>query len=127
MWACWSTENIEAPLRLSSSEQGKFHLEFNAFDGAANPFLGLAAILGAGLTGLKKRIALEMRNYQNAPSAKTTHAEDWRNNMRITRKMPTANEVFEPDSNERSEFIKSWLPEEAWNLYKSVQIVSPNH
>ena len=124
VWACWSTENKEAPLGLCSSERGEFKVEVRTFDGTANPYLGLAAILGAGLTGLKEQAALEMRQCSSGGSGLT---EDRRRELRIMTKMPTQNAIFEPGLEERMQFINSWLPEMAWKLYKSVRevILSP--
>ncbi|KAF8594655.1 glutamine synthetase/guanido kinase [Ceratobasidium sp. AG-I] len=138
VWACWGIENMEAPIRLCGSERGEFNVELRTFDGSANPYLGLAAILGAGMTGLKAQAALEMRdcgnvsskdvpntNYGHQRSVRLTQlAEDWRLKLGITTKMPTGNEVFAPETSERTEFINTWLPEEAWKLYKDVRNVS---
>ncbi|KAF8595980.1 hypothetical protein BDV93DRAFT_413201, partial [Ceratobasidium sp. AG-I] len=84
-WVCWGRENKEAPLRLCGSEQGGFNVELKAFDGVANPYLGLAAVLGAGLTGLKNKVVLEMRDCRVVASELN---EDRRREMRITTKMP---------------------------------------
>lgn len=120
-WACWGRENRETPLRLCGSEPGGFNVELKAFDGLANPYLGLAAVLGAGLTGLKNQSTLEMRDCRVVASELT---EDRRHEMRITTKMPTQNAVFGPGLDEKMEFINTWLPAEAWKLYKDVRHVS---
>ncbi|KAF8594657.1 glutamine synthetase/guanido kinase [Ceratobasidium sp. AG-I] len=117
-WACWSTENMEAPVRLCSSERGGFNVEVRTFDGTANPYLGLAAILGAGLAGLKEQATLEMRQCCSGGSDLT---EDRRRDLRIMAKMPTQNAMFELGLEERMEFVNSWLSEEAWKLYKGVR------
>ncbi|KAF8594651.1 hypothetical protein BDV93DRAFT_515593, partial [Ceratobasidium sp. AG-I] len=101
---------------------GGFNVEFKAFDGVANPYLGLAAVLGAGLTGLKNQAVLEMRDCQVVASELT---EDRRREMRVMAKMPTQNAVFEPGLDEKTKFINTWLPTEAWKLYKDVR--SPRH
>ncbi|KAF8595982.1 hypothetical protein BDV93DRAFT_563830 [Ceratobasidium sp. AG-I] len=139
VWACWGTENIEAPIRLCESEHREFNVELRTFDGSANPYLGLAAIMGAGLIGLKGQAVLEMRDCRNVSSKDVPNpgysahqrlaqlnkeADNWRLKLGITMKMPTANEVFAPETSERTEFIKTWLPEEAWKLYKDVRNVS---
>ncbi|PHT70997.1 hypothetical protein T459_26101 [Capsicum annuum] len=66
MWSgaylCWGKENREAPLR-AASPPGVPHgfvsnFEIKAFDGCANPYLGLAAIIAAGIDGLRRNLSL---------------------------------------------------------------------
>lgn len=66
MWSgaylCWGKENREAPLR-AASPPGVAHglisnFEIKAFDGCANPYLGLAAIISAGIDGLRRNLSL---------------------------------------------------------------------
>ncbi|XP_055807899.1 protein fluG [Solanum dulcamara] len=66
MWSgaylCWGKENREAPLR-AASPPGVAHglisnFEMKAFDGCANPYLGLAAIITAGIDGLRRNLSL---------------------------------------------------------------------
>ncbi|KAG9080868.1 hypothetical protein FS749_007870 [Ceratobasidium sp. UAMH 11750] len=116
-WVCWGRENKEAPLRLCGSGKG-FNVELKAFDGLANPYLGLAAVLAAGVTGLEGRKVLEMRDCRIVASELTVER---REEMRISTRMPTRNIVFEPEMDGRSEFLKGWLPEDAWVLYKNVR------
>ncbi|QXJ20349.1 glutamine synthetase [Actinomadura graeca] len=55
-FACWGLENREAALRLVTGADGErasaANLEVKCFDGAANPYLALAALLAAGRAGL---------------------------------------------------------------------------
>ncbi|KAK7277449.1 hypothetical protein RJT34_22462 [Clitoria ternatea] len=58
----WGNENKEAPLR-ATSPPGTPHglvsnFEMKSIDGSANPYLGLAAILAAGIDGLRKHLPL---------------------------------------------------------------------
>ncbi|KAG8699163.1 hypothetical protein FRC09_006784 [Ceratobasidium sp. 395] len=119
-WVCWGRENKEAPIRLCGSGKG-FNVELKAFDGLANPYLGLAAVLAAGVAGLEKGKALEMRDCRLVASELTAER---RGAMQIVTKMPTQSIVFEADTNERTEFLKGWLPEGAWTLYKNVRKVN---
>ncbi|XP_019234169.1 PREDICTED: protein fluG [Nicotiana attenuata] len=66
MWSgaylCWGKENREAPLR-AASPPGVAHgfvsnFEIKAFDGCANPYLGLASIITAGIDGLRRNLRL---------------------------------------------------------------------
>eukprot|EP00250_Pteridium_aquilinum_P008963 c18342_g1_i1 orf=64-2613(+) len=61
-YQCWGQENREAPLR-TSCPPGTHHevvsnFELKSFDGCANPHLGLAAIMAAGIDGLRKHSEL---------------------------------------------------------------------
>lgn len=116
---------MEAPIRLCSSEQGDFSVVVRMFDGTANPPLGLAAILGAGLIGLRSRDELKMRDYCNMlPQRKTTRVRDSMRELGILKMMPISNQVFAIAPNTTTKFIDSWLPEKAWKLYQDVRNVS---
>nr|XP_016475391.1 PREDICTED: protein fluG-like isoform X1 [Nicotiana tabacum] len=61
-YLCWGKENREAPLR-AASPPGVAHgfvsnFEIKAFDGCANPYLGLASIITAGIDGLRRNLSL---------------------------------------------------------------------
>ncbi|KAJ1302130.1 hypothetical protein OPQ81_000959 [Rhizoctonia solani] len=116
-WVCWGRENKEAPLRLCGSGKG-FNVEIKSFDGTANPYLGLAAILGASFAGLATEKVLEMRNCVTVAASLT---EQQRHNMHITTRMPTQSPVLEPELGLDMEFINSWLPESAWKIFRSVR------
>jgi glutamine synthetase len=55
-FACWGLENREAALRFITGPSGvrshSANLEVKCFDGAANPYLALAALLAAGSAGI---------------------------------------------------------------------------
>ncbi|KAF3793448.1 fluG protein [Nymphaea thermarum] len=59
---CWGKENREAPLRTASPPGVHSGLvsnfEVKTFDGCANPYLGLAAIMAAGIDGLRRKLVL---------------------------------------------------------------------
>ncbi|XP_042042819.1 protein fluG-like [Salvia splendens] len=61
-YLCWGVENKEAPLRAASPpgtpDGSVSNFEIKAFDGCANPHLGLAAIMAAGIDGLRRKLAL---------------------------------------------------------------------
>ncbi|XP_027363467.1 protein fluG [Abrus precatorius] len=58
----WGNENKEAPLRATSPpgtlDGLASNFEMKSFDGSANPHLGLAAILAAGIDGLRRHLSL---------------------------------------------------------------------
>jgi len=59
-WMAWGTQNREVPLR--KIEPG--HWEFRVMDGTANVYLVLAAIVAAGIHGLKEHMPLAMHDCQ---------------------------------------------------------------
>ena len=72
MWAgstyiCWGTQNRETPLRRIEGS----HFEIKCIDGLANPYLALAAIIGAGTQGVKSAQPLQMKDLQGDPSQKS--------------------------------------------------------
>lgn len=66
MWSgayqCWGKDNREASIRTTSPPgigvSFVSNFEIKSFDGCANPYLGLAAILCAGLDGLRNHLQL---------------------------------------------------------------------
>ncbi|OMO73719.1 Amidohydrolase 2 [Corchorus olitorius] len=61
-YQCWGNENREAPLRTACPPgiPNGFvsNFEIKSFDGCANPHLGLAAIIAAGIDGLRRHLRL---------------------------------------------------------------------
>ncbi|KAK1289968.1 hypothetical protein QJS10_CPB18g01692 [Acorus calamus] len=69
---CWGKENREAPLR-TASPPGVLNglvsnFEIKSFDGCANPHLGLAAIMAAGIDGLRRSLRLPKPTAETNPS-----------------------------------------------------------
>ncbi|CAM6026550.1 unnamed protein product [Sphagnum balticum] len=61
-YQCWGRDNREAPIRTASPPGVDANMvsnfEIKAFDGCANPHLGLAAIIASGIDGLRKHLQL---------------------------------------------------------------------
>ncbi|GMH23185.1 hypothetical protein Nepgr_025028 [Nepenthes gracilis] len=61
-YQCWGKENREATLRTACPpgipEGVVSNFEIKAFDGCANPYLGLASIVAAGIDGLRNHLTL---------------------------------------------------------------------
>jgi glutamine synthetase len=54
----WGLENKEAPIRVTQTPGGRPRdVEFKAIDATANPYLAVAAVLAAGLDGVRRGIA----------------------------------------------------------------------
>ncbi|KAF9041453.1 glutamine synthetase guanido kinase [Panaeolus papilionaceus] len=63
-YVCWGTDNREAPLRLCNAHapggpKGGRNFELKTMDGTANPYLAMAAVIGAGMEGIKKGLGLQ--------------------------------------------------------------------
>ncbi|RWR93822.1 Amidohydrolase 2 [Cinnamomum micranthum f. kanehirae] len=69
---CWGKENREAPLRTAAPpgvpDGLVSNFEIKSFDGCANPHLGLASIMAAGIDGLRRNLTLPQPIERN-PSA----------------------------------------------------------
>ncbi|XP_071714777.1 protein fluG-like [Rutidosis leptorrhynchoides] len=61
-YLCWGKENREAPIRTACPpgiQDGLVsNFEIKAFDGCANPYLALAAIIASGIDGLRRHLVL---------------------------------------------------------------------
>ena len=61
-YVCWGNENREASLRLEGAgglgAGRSANVEWKSVDGAANPYLALAALIAAGLDGLERGLEL---------------------------------------------------------------------
>ncbi|KAF4403341.1 hypothetical protein G4B88_007987 [Cannabis sativa] len=61
-YQCWGRENKEVAVRAASPpgfpDGLVSNFEIRSFDGCANPHIGLAAILAAGIDGLRKHLSL---------------------------------------------------------------------
>eukprot|EP00262_Sarcandra_glabra_P000814 TRINITY_DN10888_c0_g4_i1.p1 TRINITY_DN10888_c0_g4~~TRINITY_DN10888_c0_g4_i1.p1 ORF type:complete len:766 (-),score=145.89 TRINITY_DN10888_c0_g4_i1:272-2239(-) len=70
---CWGKENKECPLRTSSppgvANEFVSNFEIKSFDGCANPHLGLASIMAAGIDGLRRKLSLPKPTETNPCSA----------------------------------------------------------
>ena len=75
------TQNRETPLRRIEGS----HFEIRCVDGLSNPFLFLAAIIGAGVQGILDQEPLEMKDCPNDPSTITAKE---REELGITKQFP---------------------------------------
>ncbi|KAJ3575762.1 hypothetical protein NP233_g883 [Leucocoprinus birnbaumii] len=84
----YGTENREAPIRLTNATSPKSrNFEMRFVDGTANPYLALAAIIGAGVTGLKAKKPLDVKDCPG-PLCAWQMTEEERQALGITRRMP---------------------------------------
>lgn len=63
-YRCWGKENREAPLRTACppgvADGLVSNFEIKSFDGCANPYLGLASVIAAGIDGLRQHLTLPL-------------------------------------------------------------------
>ncbi|TFK47750.1 glutamine synthetase/guanido kinase [Heliocybe sulcata] len=82
-WAAWGPDNRETPVRLCPAKVN--HFEVKCVDGTANPHLVLAALLGAGLHGVRKGRRLEVKGTREMPASLS---EEERASLGIKDRMP---------------------------------------
>ncbi|EXJ64349.1 hypothetical protein A1O7_00685 [Cladophialophora yegresii CBS 114405] len=80
-YVCWGTQNKEVPLRKC----GPGHFELKTIDGMGNSYLSMAALLAAGLHGLRQDLKLEHKDCMGDP---TGIGEGERQKLGITTQLP---------------------------------------
>jgi glutamine synthetase len=80
-WIAWGTQNRETPVRRIEGS----HFEMKCMDGLSNPYLALAAIIGAGVQGVLGKETLSMKDCAVDP-AKLSETE--RRSLGITKQFP---------------------------------------
>ncbi|OTB10682.1 hypothetical protein K445DRAFT_69763 [Daldinia sp. EC12] len=63
-WITWGTENKEMPLRKVEGS----HWEVKAVDGLANPYFAVAALLAAGMDGIRRNAPLTWKDCEGDPA-----------------------------------------------------------
>ncbi|KAK0388244.1 hypothetical protein NLU13_4489 [Sarocladium strictum] len=81
-WVAWGTRNRETPLRKISHS----HWEVKCMDGTANPYLAMAALIGAGIQGVVDGEKLTLGDCNVKDSARLTDSE--RSALKITERLP---------------------------------------
>ncbi|KAJ9156503.1 Protein fluG [Pleurostoma richardsiae] len=80
-WVSWGTQNREAALRKIEGS----HWELKCLDGLANPYLALAAVLGAGTKGVTGKEELVWGDCEEDPARLT---ENDRRELNVTQMLP---------------------------------------
>lgn len=81
-YVAWGTQNRETPLRQIEGS----HFELRCMDGFANPYLAMAAILGAGFQGVADAEPLTIHDCRGDPATLTPEE---REKFGIKQKLPT--------------------------------------
>jgi glutamine synthetase len=63
-WVAWGTQNRETPLRKVKDS----HWELKCMDGMANPYLAIAAVLSAGVYGIRHGLRLGQKDCPRDPA-----------------------------------------------------------
>lgn len=71
-WVSWGTQNKETALRAISGS----HFEFKIMDGLANVYLSLAAILAAGVNGVKNKETMVLKDCTKDPAKLTAEERE---------------------------------------------------
>ncbi len=82
-WVAWGTQNRETPLRKIEGS----HWELKCLDGLANPYMALASVLLAGLSGVLSSDELSWSDCVANPATLSTAA---RTSLGITRMLPAS-------------------------------------
>ncbi|KAF7354211.1 Glutamine synthetase/guanido kinase [Mycena venus] len=86
-YVCWATNSREVPVRLcNAASPGARNFEIKQIDGTSNPYLALAAVLGAGALGICRGGELTMKDCQGPSAAE--RGEEGRRALGITERLP---------------------------------------
>jgi glutamine synthetase len=80
-WIAWGKQNPATPL----VQRRDGHWELRAVDGTANMYLGMAAMLAAGLAGVEDRVPLRLQDCTGDPSKMSA---EQRQNLGIQKNLP---------------------------------------
>lgn len=112
-WIAWGTQNRETPLRKIEGS----HWELKCVDGLANPYLAMAAILGAGLEGMRSGREMEWKECVEDPSSITAER---REALGVRERLPsTLREAL--DALREDEVLKGVLGRELVDRYLGVK------
>jgi glutamine synthetase len=89
----------------------QFNLEFRAADAAASPYFQLAAILRAGLQGIRDDLPTPTAT-ETDPETLSTKEREARDIRRLPRSLAEALDVLEADA-----VVRSWFPETLLDVY----------
>ncbi|KAH7921667.1 glutamine synthetase/guanido kinase [Leucogyrophana mollusca] len=87
-YVAWGVDNREVPVRLcNATSPSSRNLEVKTVDGTANPYVALAGLLGAGMTGVQKGCEVQAKNCIGAKTPAEMNDEE-RSEMGVTARMP---------------------------------------
>lgn len=83
-WVSWGRENRESAIRLCG-EEGNYHFEVRAHDGTACSYVAMAALIAAGMRGVRSGAPLVAKDCQLAANL---HSAEERKALGVTRRLP---------------------------------------
>ncbi|MBI1732263.1 MAG: hypothetical protein HYR49_05780 [Gammaproteobacteria bacterium] len=93
-WCLWGIDNRTVPIRVLPGDAGGLHLEVRIPGADANPYLTLAAVLGAGLRGIEESLEPSEPQEGNACESR----RDWPGRLRLPQTMVEAIDRFSASS-----------------------------
>lgn len=116
-WVAWGTHNKDLPVRQVTLNRW----EFRFLDVTANMYLSIAAILLAGMTGMKRQQPLTISDIQLVPSAlPRVEAERQLQAYGVTEAMPSKLELA-LDSAKDDKELQGWVGTELFEQYVKVK------
>lgn len=116
-WIAWGTHNKDLPIRQFSSNRW----EFRFLDATANVYLFTAALLSAGMAGMKQKYVLTIRDCQVVPSALSLEeAERQLQDYGITERMPSKLQ-WSLDFAKSDKELQGWIGTELFTQYVKVK------
>jgi glutamine synthetase len=116
-WVAWGTHNKDLPIRQFSPNRW----EFRFLDATANVYLFIAALLSAGMAGMKQKRILTIGDCQIVPSALSfEEAERQLRDFGITERMPIKLEMS-LDCAKGDKELRDWIGAELFSQYIKVK------
>ena len=121
VYSCWGYDNKEAPLRVTRSLTGLNTVEYKTPDQFSNIYLLLAAVIGAGMDGVKRGLELPEAEQENPASLD----EEYRQNRGIHRLPESVEEALEAFENDQ--FLLDLFGKERVKAYLTVKRFELDH
>ena len=123
IWIGWGTENRDLPIRQISPN----HWEIRCLNATANVYFFIAALLSAGMAGIKQKLPLSIRDCPILPSEYTIkEAQKRLGEYGITDPMPSKLEMS-LDSARSDKELESWIGAELLAHYLRVKDKEVEH
>jgi glutamine synthetase len=121
-YQCWGVNNREAPLRLVglAGHPGSINFELKTVDGTANPYIALAAIIAAGISGIRKGLSLSSP-VQVDPSSLTEEQRNKEGIRLLPGSLEEALDAFENDEDFKKVLVEVTGSETMCRVYPIVK------
>ncbi|KAG7671200.1 hypothetical protein Ndes2526B_g02333 [Nannochloris sp. 'desiccata'] len=121
-YQCWGVNNREAPLRLVglAGQPESINFELKTVDGTANPYIALAAIIAAGISGIRRGLSLSSP-VQVDPASLTEEQREKESIRLLPSSLPEALDAFEKDDEFKNILVEVTGSETMCRLYPIVK------